>query len=95
MTVFADRKAALMAYCRIDQLEDGEEALLEGLYWAAVGYLAQAGVEEPEAGSLRLAQYDLCVDHLVLEAYDHRGHVEGAAENPAFRRMLNQLKMSG
>ena len=31
MTVFADRKAALMAYCRIDQLEDGEEALLEGL----------------------------------------------------------------
>lgn len=95
MTVFADRKAALMAYCRIDELEPGEDSLLEGLYHAAVSYMAGAGVKEPEAGSLRQALYDLCVDHLVLEAYDHRGPVEGAAENPAFRRMLNQLKMSG
>ena len=95
MTGYEERKAGLMAYCRIDELEPGEDALLEGLYHAAVSYMAGAGVKEPEAGSLRQALYDLCVDHLVLEAYDHRGPVEKATENPAFRRMLYQLKMSG
>ena len=40
MTVFADRKAALMAYCRIDQLEDGEEALLEGLADGTIDMIA-------------------------------------------------------
>ena len=57
--------------------------------------MTTAGEMRERVGVLSLAQYDLCVDHLVLEAYDHRGPVEGAAENPAFRRMLNQLKMSG
>ena len=96
MTEWNDElKARLMAYCRIDALEEGEELLLQGLYNAAVGYMEQAGVSEPKEDTPRRAQYDLCVDHLVLEAYDHRGPVEGAAENPAFRRMLNQLRMSG
>lgn len=47
------RKAELMAYGRIDALEAGEEALLETLYQAAVGYMAQAGVGQPPEGTPR------------------------------------------
>ena len=91
------RKAALMAYCRIDALEEGEDALLQGLYEAAVSYLEQAGVSEPEEGTARRAQYDLCVNYLVLDGYDRRdvtitGTIVSA--NPAFRRMLTQLKLT-
>ena len=84
----------LMAYCRIDVLEEGDEALLEGLYLSAVSYLDQAGIAEPEEGTPRRAQYDLCVNHLVLDGYDRRGAAVGGsapADNPVFRRMLVQL----
>ena len=87
----------LMAYCRIDVLEDGEEALLEGLYLSAVSYLARAGITEPEEGTPRRAQYDLCVGHLVLDGYDRRGAAASGsapADNPVFRRMLVQLGAS-
>ena len=91
------RKARLMAYCRIDALEEGEEALLQGLYEAAVSYMEQAGISEPEEGTARRAQYDLCVNYLVLDGYDRRdvtitGTIVSA--NPAFRRMLTQLKLT-
>ena len=62
-----------MAYCRIDVLEDGEEDLLKTLYLSAVAYLAGADISEPEADTPRRAQYDLCVNALVLDAYDKRG----------------------
>ena len=91
------RKAALMAYCRIDALEEGEEALLQGLYEAAVSYMEQAGISEPEQGTARRAQYDLCVNYLVLDGYDRRDvTITGTivSENPAFRRMLTQLKLT-
>ena len=91
------RKAALMAYCRIDALEEGEEALLQGLYEAAVSYMEQAGVSEPEEGTARRAQYELCVNYLVLDGYDRRDvTITGTivSENPAFRRMLTQLKLT-
>ena len=41
-------KSRLMAYCRIDALEDGEDLLLQGLYDAAVSYMEQAGISEPK-----------------------------------------------
>lgn len=91
------RKAALMAYCRIDALEEGEDALLQGLYEAAVSYMEQAGISEPEQGTARRAQYDLCVNYLVLDGYDRRDvTITGAivSDNPAFRRMLTQLKLT-
>ena len=44
------RKTALMAYCRIDELDAGEAVLLESLYAAAVAYMEQAGVSEPKVG---------------------------------------------
>ena len=97
MELTAKRKAALLAYCRIDALEPGEETLLETLYSAAVAYMDQAGVSEPKEGTPRRAQYDQCVNALVLDAWDHRGtQTTGQAlvENPAFRRRLNQLKLT-
>ena len=90
-------KSRLMAYCRIDALEEGEDALLQGLYEAAVSYMEQAGISEPEEGTARRAQYDLCVNYLVLDGYDRRDvTITGTivSENPAFRRMLTQLKLT-
>lgn len=86
-----------MAYCRIDALEEGEDALLQGLYEAAVSYMEQAGISEPEQGTARRAQYELCVNYLVLDGYDRRDvTITGTivSDNPAFRRMLTQLKLT-
>lgn len=86
-----------MAYCRIDALEEGEETLLQGLYEAAVSYMEQAGISEPEQGTARRAQYELCVNYLVLDGYDRRDvTITGTivSENPAFRRILTQLKLT-
>ena len=91
------RKTALMAYCRIDELDAGEAVLLESLYAAAVAYMEQAGVSEPKEGTSRRAQYYLAVNYLVLDAYDQRETVFAGtivADNPAFRRIMNQLKLS-
>ena len=91
-----ERKQSLMAYCRIDVLEEGDEALLQTLYDAAVGYMTNAGVREPEEGTPRRAQYDLCINFMVLRDFDLRdAQVDGAIQdNPAFRRLLNQLKLT-
>lgn len=97
MGLTALRKAELVAYCRIDDLDAGEEALLDMLYDAAVAYMDQAGVSKPEEGSDRRRQYDLAVNYLVLSSYDQRDMViTGAivADNPAFRRIMNQLKLT-
>lgn len=89
-------KSRLMAYCRIDALEEGEELLLQGLYNAAVNYMEQAGVSEPKKNTPRQAQYDLCINALVLDGYDRRGaQVEGSvSDNPQLRRMIVQLKLT-
>lgn len=87
----------LLAFCRLDGLSPEEEALLAAMYDAAVGYMAQAGISEPEEGTRRRAQYDLCVNYLVLDSWDRRDvtFVEvSAAENPAFRRLLNQMELT-
>ena len=91
------RRASLMAYCRIDVLEPGEHVLLETLYDSAVSYMNQAGVSEPDTCTKRRAQYDLCVNALVLDAWDNRSAQSNGqvfSENCAFRRMLNQLKLT-
>lgn len=59
--------------------------------------MAQAGVAELEEGTPRRAQYDLCVNALVLDAWDRRDISfvgTSTAENPSFRRLLNQLKLT-
>ena len=97
MTAFSERQRALLSYCRIDDPAQEELALLEELYGAAVSYMANAGVSEPDTGSERLAQYNACVNALVLDAWDNRGVQTGDkafTDNPAFRRRLNQLKLT-
>ena len=91
-----ERKAALMAYCRIDEFGPGEEALFGSIYDSAVSYMEEAGVSEPPEGTGRRAKYDLCVNALVQDAWDNRGTeiAARAEENPAFRRVLNQLKLT-
>lgn len=95
-----ERRAALMAYCRMDDLGPGGGELLESFYQAAVNYMTQAGIAEPEIGTPRRAQYDLCVNALVLDSWDRRGTTTSgggaytAVENVSFRRTLNQLKLT-
>ena len=97
MALSKERLESLLTYCRITEPAPGEEALLETLYDAAVGYLEQAGVRQPQAGTTRAAQYDLAVNYLVLDAFDQRDvSITGTivSDNPAFRRLVTQLKLS-
>ncbi len=95
MALTDERRAALLAYCRIEDPTADDLSVLELLYEGAVGYLEHAGVSEPEPGTPRRAQYDLCINYIVLDGFDQREMQGGtAAENPAFRRLLNQLKLS-
>lgn len=93
----ARQRDALLAYCRIEDPTPGDLDALEGLYSGAVAYLANAGVPQPPEGSPRWALYHRCLCYLVLDGFDQR---EPSAttpfhENPAFRRILNQLKLTG
>lgn len=97
MTLTDARKTQLMAYCRIDELAEGEVVLLEGMYQGAIDYLNEAGVTVPPEGTGRRFQFDQIVNALVLDEWDNRGtQVAGTvmAANPAFRRRLNQLKQT-
>ena len=90
--MLTDWLADIAAYCRVEA--DDEE--LPGFVDAAAAYLAGAGVREPQDGSLRYAQYLQCVKYLALDLYDRRdAAVDGTlGDNPAFRRMRNQLKLT-
>ena len=64
-----ERRAALLDYCKLTELADDPEVqtLIPLFFGAAEGYLAQAGVSPPEEGTARRAQYDLCINYLVLD----------------------------
>lgn len=97
MALTPERLASLLAYCRIEEPTDEEQATLETLYDAAVSYMDQAGIAQPPEGTPRRAQYDLCVNFMVLRDFDLRDAVitgGTVTDNPAFRSMLNQLKLS-
>lgn len=99
MALTEERKAALLAYCKLTELADDPEveALIPAFYEAAVGYMDGAGVTEPQEGTARRAQYDLCINAMVLDSWEHRDLKEPTSqvsENVVFRRMLNQLKFS-
>ena len=99
MALTEERKAALLAYCKLTELADDPEVevLIPAFYEAAVGYMDGAGVTEPQEGTARRAQYDLCVNAMVLDSWEHRDLKEPASqvsENVAFRHTLNQLKLT-
>ncbi len=89
-----------MAYCRIDELTPEEAPVFEMIVQAAVAYMMQAGVSEPEEGTPRRGPYDLCINAMVLDGWDRRGIAASergtftTVENRSFRQMLNQLKMT-
>ena len=88
-------RAALMNYCRIDELLEGDGDDLRESYESAVAYMADAGVREPQRGTPRYAKWMRCIKALVLDDWDNRGaQVSGQplTENIAFRRRVNQLK---
>lgn len=94
----SEKKAAmLLAYCRVDPEDPLQRDELEAFYETAAAYLEHAGVKEPLEGSTRERIYDTVLKALVLDLYEHRGAgLESATvENPTFRRMLNQLKVTG
>lgn len=99
MKLTEERKASLLAYCKLTELADDPEvaALIPALYEAAVGYLTNAGVSQPPSDTPRAAQYDLAVNYAVLDAWERRETamvVTVVADNPAFRRLINQLKLT-
>ena len=87
-----ERLSEIAAYCRVE----ADDAELPGFVDSAAAYLSGAGVSEPEDSTARYAQYLQCVKYLALDLYDRRdAAVEGTlGDNPAFRRMLNQLKLT-
>ncbi len=97
MALTKERRKTLLAYCRIDTLDEWEETLLASMYDSAVAYMTQAGVSEPPERTPRRGQYDLLVNALVLDAWDRRdATITGTivTANPAFRRMLTQMKLT-
>lgn len=96
MAMTDERRASLLAYCRIEEPTDQELLTLESLYDAAVGYLEGAGISQPAPGTPRAAQYDLAVNFMVLRDFDLRdAEVTGTIQdNPAFRRLITQLKLT-
>lgn len=96
MALTEERRAGLLAYCRIEEPTSEELRTLETLYDAAVGYLEGAGISQPAPGTPRAAQYDLAVNFMVLRDFELRdAEVTGTIQdNPAFRRLLTQLKLT-
>lgn len=90
-------KRSLMAYAKIDELTPEEEDDFEDCFLGAVSELEDAGVSCPEEGTARWHKYMRCLKAIFLDDWDHRGtQTAGQAlvENPAFRRRLNQLKLT-
>ena len=87
----ADKLARLKAYMHVEDEDDG---LLCSLYEAAAAYLRGAGISEPPAQS---PLYELATFGLTLGYYDElrRTDQDGprVEENPALRRIINQLKL--
>ena len=96
MALTEERRAGLLAYCRIEEPTEEELLTLETLYDAAVGYLDGAGISLPQEDTPRRAQYDLAVNFMVLRDFDLRdAEVTGTIQdNPAFRRLITQLKLT-
>ena len=99
MALSEERRASLLAYCKLTELADDPEVqtLIPVMYEAAVAYMEGAGVNVPESGTTREALYDLCINYMVANAWDQRDTTAAAtvvADNPMFRQYLNQLKLT-
>lgn len=90
MAIKPKQLAAAKQYMRVDGDED--DAVISALYEAAVLYLKNAGIDEPEDDA---ALYNLAVWSLTLHYYDHRDAVGNEASFPTgLRPIINQLKLT-
>lgn len=99
MALTDERLDSLLAYCKLTDLKDDPEVetLIPLFYEAAVSYMDGAGVSTPTPGTPRAAQYDLLINAMVLDAWDHRDTkepVSAVTDNVAFRRSLTQMKLT-
>lgn len=89
-----------LLYCKLDEdLEmSNDSRTFDTCFQSAINYLDGAGIPfpAPETSSDRVAQYQMCLNVLTLDAWDRRAAtISGSvSENPSFRRMLNQLKLT-
>ena len=85
---------AAKGYMRVDG--DDDDIVVTQCVIAARDYMTTAGIALPPSGTPRRASYDICAHRMALDDYDERRGVihEKADENPAFRRRLNQLKLT-
>lgn len=91
------RLAELLAYCRLDEPDGNDRAMLESMLSSAEVYLLQAGVDKPAEDDVRRPLYNSLANALVLDDWDNRGSQTAGytiSENPAFRRKLNQMKLT-
>ena len=98
MALTEERKAGLLAYCKLTELAGDPEvqSLIPVFYEPAVVYMAEAGVSEPEEGTGRRALFDLCTYYLTLDAWEHRD-IQGykaTFQSPSYIRIKNQLKLT-
>lgn len=94
MELTQEELVAAKAYMKVDG--DDDDAVVTQCVIAARDYMTTAGVDLPPSGTPRRASYDVCVHRMALDDYDERmgtAH-DRAEENPAFRRRLNQLKLT-
>lgn len=94
MELTREELEAAKAYMRVDGYDD--DTVVTQCMIAARDYMATAGIALPPSGTSRRASYDICAHRIALDDYDERRGVthEKADENPAFRRRLNQLKLT-
>ena len=95
----AARFDQLLAYCRLDaeELSKSDKVLLEGMFADAEAYMETAIGKKPNANTPHRAQYEHLVNAMVLDSWENRGAQAvgvSLSENPAFRRRLNQLKLT-
>lgn len=86
----SEKLAAVKAYMRVDG--DADDDIIAALYSAAVLYLQNAGIEEPNDDK---SLYNLAVWSLTLHYYDHRDSVGNEASFPTgLRPIITQLKLT-
>ncbi len=97
MGIPEDLLSQVKAYCAAQNADDADMLNLNDAWDSAQSYLAGAGVTEPERSSGTWPLWFQVMKALTLDGFDQRGAQfdQGKLQdNSAFRRQLNQLKLS-
>lgn len=97
MAIPEEYKPQVLAYCQEPEPDEMDLMTLDQAWDGAEAYLAGAGVARPQADTPRESLWLGVMCALVLDEYDQRGAQfaeNKLQDNPAFRRKLNQLKLT-